>query len=647
MSTLSADGEDLTSAAVLGGGPADSVASVTASATAAAAPTPAATAAAVEALLLHAADKVAALEAAQQQQQQQGEGQTVECGPLLRLLQVCASLARNSSRAGRTTHVSTTTLDSVTTLAAAQQEAAAAAGVADSHAAGMSTGVAFLDVLVHKLHPLCGAAATTCSPQQLVQLMTAWNQLGFSTAWRFGGFRRGYKRLAQQQVLQALSNAELAAAVEAVGKLPPMQSVVQALAAEVMRRQTAQEQQPSAADGSGDMGLVGASGSEVAPGQQPVTAAAAMKAAAQPLSPSQLLTVVCAVPALGAHWPAGTTLQLLQCLQGFVDHTLNPTQQWQLWNALQQMQQQWKPSVVAAAAAAAAAGHNNAVGTSAAAAPQPAAAAGGGASSTQPQQQQPTAGSPDDAMHPSVAFAAAAAAASLKAPAAPTTAFAAASTGAAAAGAGGMVRPRLPLNNSTLAATSGTTTAASPTSTSTSSSSVAAASIRGAAHQQHQQQLMRLVDELQDHVAAALAMVQPDPDALPAEVAPPRLPMPLHAMQAVKQTAADAGDDSTTAAARGGSTLAAAEGQRTQQQVLAAFAKAQKSLLNTHCSGAALTKVVEGLVLLLAVPRYAKAGEWGGLYCTLLRVWGETCDRIESALGVPSSGADYVKCACT
>lgn len=46
----------------------------------------------------------------------------------------------------------------------------------------------------------------------------------------------------------------------------------------------------------------------------------------------------------------------------------------------------------------------------------------------------------------------------------------------------------------------------------------------------------------------------------------------------------------------------------TEQQLLAGFAKAQKSLLDPHCSGVVLVKVLEGLVLLLAVPCYAKAG---------------------------------------
>jgi hypothetical protein len=52
-----------------------------------------------------------------------------------------------------------------------------------------------------------------------------------------------------------------------------------------------------------------------------------------------------------------------------------------------------------------------------------------------------------------------------------------------------------------------------------------------AEQQPQQQQLMRLLDELQDEVAAALARVQPDPDALPLEAAPPKGPRQLSGQQ--------------------------------------------------------------------------------------------------------------------
>lgn len=117
-----------------------------------------------------------------------------------------------------------------------------------------------------------------------------------------------------------------------------------------------------------------------------------------------------------------------------------------------------------------------------------------------------------------------------------------------------------------------------------------AAPAQAAPQQQQQQQLMRLLDELQHQVAAALAMVQPDPDALPLEAAPVKLQKPLQ-----------------PAAAEGRPLQQRDAGKLTEQQLLAAFAKAQKSLLNPHCCGPAMVKVLEGLLLLLAVPRYAKA----------------------------------------
>lgn len=125
--------------------------------------------------------------------------------------------------------------------------------------------------------------------------------------------------------------------------------------------------------------------------------------------------------------------------------------------------------------------------------------------------------------------------------------------------------------------------------------------------QQHQQQLMALLDQLQDQVAAALARVQPE--ALPVEAAPPRVPRPLHAEEAAAAGAGGRDGGSSEAGLTGQARLQDKEGLHTKQQVLAAFAKAQKSLLNPHCNGAALVKVLEGLVLLLSVPRYAKAGE--------------------------------------
>jgi len=504
---------------------------------------------ALERLLMFAADQLtlsymgqagsARPEAASPSNSHTGSAQTpADCGPLIKLLQISAALARNGARGGGS-QIDTT--DSVTSYAAA----AAAAAVGGPRAP--SSHGSFRD-LVHKLHPLTAAVAVTCTPSQLVLLMGAWNQLGLSSAWRFGGFRRGYKRLGQQEVLRVLSNAELAAAVEATARLPPTQSVVHALAAEVRRRQAGtvtQQQQEKGAEGHGQ-------------------ASAAAAAAPQPLSPAQLVAVVCAVPGLNAYWPTAVMLQLLQRIQGLVQHTLNPSQQWRLWNALQELQQQWKPSVMAAAAAAAAAD-----------APAP------GHTGHSPAGEGEGAGG----IHPAVTYAAAAAAASFKA------------TGAGAANSGLQAAAMdLPANSSTDIATS------------SSSSS----------HQQRQ--LMRLLDELQDQVAAALARVQPDPDALPVEAAPPKVPRPLHAAELEA-----GGPPATESAAADVRPLLDAAGRRTQAQVLAAFAKAQKSLLSPHCSGAALVKVLEGLLLLLSVPRYAKAGgsrQAGGGRVTAGSLWG-------------------------
>jgi hypothetical protein len=502
-------------------------------------------AAAIEHLLLYAAEQLApsyaaaatAAAAAEHAHTAGSSGSAPQhhnsdCTALLKLLQISATLGRNCARASNGSAGRSFSLtDSVTTYAAAT-----AAGDAEG-----SSGVALVDRLVHKLHPLCAAVAPECSPEQLVALMTAWNQLGFSTAWRFGGFRRGYKRLGQAAVLQKLSGADLAAAVEALSKLPPTQAVVTAVAAEVLRRQQQPDQQPNqqqqfqgnteeAEEITGP--FVYASSAAAA---DPATAAAgrAVGASAARLSPAQLLSVVCSVPGLNAMWPAHVTLQLLLELQGFVTVSLNPSQQWRLWNALQQLQLQWKPAVVASAAAAAA-------------------AAGSGTGTVTTADKATAAAVPSADMHLAVTFAAAAAAASLKAApaeqrtrepgttvssssqveattaatnssssssrgvAASTAAASSSSSSKNAGTARGLSRPTLP------------TPAPVPTSTTSEQEAQQQAEQQP---QQQQQQLMRLLDELQDQVAAALARVQPDPDALPLEAAPPKGPRQLSGQQ--------------------------------------------------------------------------------------------------------------------
>lgn len=542
----------------------------------------AAAAAAVEQLLLHAAEQLApsyatavappAVDSAPAQRSSTAvAGSSTDVGPLLKLLQISATLARNCARASSSSTPvggAYSLTDSVTTLAAA------VAAVDSSSCASSTAGAAFIDRLMHKLHPLCAAVAPACSPQQLLAVMTSWNQIGFSGAWRFGGFRKGYKRLSQQGVLQGLSNGELACAVEAVSTLPPVRAVVHALAAEVMRRQAQQDQHQRTHGQDAQRPELDTQQAPAAGGPNE----AAVSPLVQPLAPAQLLTVISAIPSLTPMWPADVTLQLLQQVQSAVHDALNPSQQWRLWNALQQLQQQWKPSVVAAAAAAAA------VDCSA-------------SSLTAPSAGDKAAPSMD--MHPAVTFAAAAAAAAAKAGPAPVAAPAALSgDSSSSTDTGPLMRPSLP---------------SAPATDSTDVQD----GVRQAAAQPQQQQLMQLLDQLQGEVAAALARVQPDPDALPLEAAAPKLTVPMLAQQQRQQLAA-----APTAAAK--ARLLQQEGKRTEQQVLAAFAKAQKSLLNPHCSGAAMVKVLEGLLLLLAVPRYAKAGEHAAL--GIILIW--RCDRL-------------------
>lgn len=529
----------------------------------------AAAAAAIERLLLHAAEQLAPSYTAQALSFARDAGSsavsTATYAPLLKLLEVSATITRNCARGSSAGGPAVSLTDSVTTLAAAT------AAEDGARAGAGSTPSAFVDRLVRKLHPMCAAAAPVCAPGQLLVLMAAWTQLGFSAAWRFGGFRRGYKRLGQQRVVQSLSSAELASAVETVAKLPRTQAVVQTLAAEVLRRQRAtqqpqqQQQQQGLQGAQQEWSDAGDDQQAAATTESPVPAVGAAAQVVQPLSAPQLLAVVCAVPGLHPMWPVDATLLLLQQVQGAVLGALNPSQQWRLWNAVQQLQQQWKPSVVAAAAAAAAA-------TDSVARMSPAASSAADSANV-------NAG----AMHPSVTFAAAAAAASLKAAAAPTADGPDASSGAEEAA---LSRPVLPSLSAAAAAAR--------------SSSVQGAVPAQAVSQpqQQQQQLMRLLDELQDQVAAALARVQPDPDALPLEAAPVKLPRPLQSAQ-----------QWSSVAPAEGRLLQREAGKLTEQQVLAAFAKAQKSLLNPHCSGPTMVKVLEGLLLLLAVPRYAKAGE--------------------------------------
>lgn len=532
----------------------------------------AAAAAAMERLLLHAAEQLAPSYTAQALSPAGDAGSaaassTATYAPLLKLLEVSATIARNCARGSSAAGPAVSLTDSVTTLAAAT-----AAEEDGARAGADSAPSAFVDRLVRKLHPMCAAAAPVCAPGQLLVLMAAWTQLGFSAAWRFGGFRRGYKRLGQQRVVQSLSSAELAAAVETVAKLPPTQAVVQTLAAEVLRRQRAtqqsQQQEWSDAglqDAQQEWSDAGDDQQAAAETESPVPAAGAAAQVAQPLSAPQLLTVVCAVPGLHPVWPVDATLLLLQQVQGAVLGALNPSQQWRLWNAVQQLQQQWKPSVVAAAAAAAAA-------TDSVARTSPAASSAADSADVN-----------TGAMHPSVTFAAAAAAASLKAAAAPTADSPGASSGAEEAA---LSRPALPSLSAAAAAAA------------RSSSVQGTVPAQAVPQPPQQQQLMRLLDEIQDEVAAALARVQPDPDALPLEAAPVKLPRSLQSAQ----------QRSLSVAPAEGLLLQREAGKLTEQQVLAAFAKAQKSLLNPHCSGPTLVKVLEGLLLLLAVPRYAKAG---------------------------------------
>jgi hypothetical protein len=619
LSTFSTDGDDLT------------VPSLAAAAAAVAAPAAAAAAAAVEDLLSYAARQLALVEAAQTAQpassssfqhagQQQQQGASRDCSSLLKLLQVSATLSRNCARASSSSSNSGDTpvsfTDSLTTLSAAT----AVAAEAGSSRRRRAPAAAFLDTLVHKLHPLCAAVAPTCTPQQLLALMTAWNQLGFSTAWRFGGLRQGYKRLGQQQLLRWLSGAELAVAVEAVAQLPPTKSVVEALAGEVLRRQEllqavhavqddgwATEQAVQAA------GVPSLSSTAGTPSKPTAEAAGVSGAACEPLSPAQLLAVVCAVPKLKPYWPTEVTLLLLTHIKGHVLDTMTPTQQWRLWNTLQQLQQQWKPSAVAAAAAAAAA-----VDCTSSSRRSSATRGEAGQSSSSR-----VATAEGDQMHPAVTFAAAAAAASLKGTPAPSDppqspvtpsglkpdsskAPAATSDSAVHGKSVPLVRPERPV---------------APLGCSAASSVINGSSshieLHGRTSQQQQQQVMRLLDELQGLVASALSKVQPDPDALPLEAAPPRLTKHPSAGSAASisssssHTHTAAGARSYPAAAGGQRYADAEQGQRSQQQVLAAFAKVQKSLLSPHCTEPVMVKVLEGLLLLLAVPRYAKAGACG------------------------------------
>jgi hypothetical protein len=507
-----------------------------------------------------------------------GRVPTIELRPLLQLLQVLSHLNRSSS-----------SVASVTAVA-----------VGNSDGPSSTT---IVDRLQRRLQPLAAAAAPAASIQQLVLLMSGWAQLGHSSVWRAGRFRAAYKRLGQPGALAALTGDELAAAVAAMAKLPPSSKVVSAAAAEVEARLVMGQQQQQQQQGA----------------QQEQQRAA--PASPQHLTPSHLIDVVAAVPGFGRHWPPRVTLTLLQHVhrQGLVGTLLNPRQQWQLWSALQQLQQQWQPSVVAAAAAAAAAATGGQQGSS---------GISSGAAGEAP--------SGAEGLYATVSLYAAASAATAAAGGSSSR-----SSNAAAAPSGAMRFANLQRPSFRPAVAVDGTAAAD-------ASEAAAGMERTSADAQahSQQRLLVLLDELQQQVADALSRVQPELDALPLNAAPP----PRKAMQAgrglagglmaataassewdslalLQPVASDAPADdgssqpgSPVAAAAADASISSGDAALTQQQLLAAFAKAQKSLLSPRCSGPVLTHVLEGLVLLLAVPRYKRAGQCACMSGTTVRV---------------------------
>jgi hypothetical protein len=216
--------------------------------------------------------------------------------------------------------------------------------------------------LLNQLVTLTAAAAPSCTINDLVQLMSQWAQLGFSSVWRRGGLRRGYRRLSGDGALAALSNAELTAAVAAAGKLPPLQKVVVALATEVDLRLVQQRQQQqqhqvwhhSPNDKQAlpiwdDEQQLTSTGSAAAPQQQQQQQQQRFRG---PFTPDELVSITAALPSLAVHWPAELALNLMVRVEGLIDQ-LSPADMWRVWSALQHLQQHWQPSVAAAAAVAA------------------------------------------------------------------------------------------------------------------------------------------------------------------------------------------------------------------------------------------------------------------------------------------------------
>jgi hypothetical protein len=402
--------------------------------------------------------------------------------------------------------------------------------------------------------------------------------------------------------LQELTNDELAAAVVAAGKLPPLQRVVQGLAGELNRRLLLQQQQQQQKT---DASSAAAATAEHAAEQllQQSAAAAWFQQGSGPnpetqqqqqqqrFTSSHLVDMLGALPSLVTYWPPEQALSLLQSVQGLVAAgSLNPAEQWQVWSALQQLQGHWVPSVAAAAAAAAAV-HT----------PGAAAAAGGdidgSVSSADDEWEEELDRRHDDGLFGAAATgpAAAAAAASMDddkecvvQEAAPAVVVAV-DTAAAAAAVGGsgvqqLLRPP-------------------PRCTSSSSSSSSNEATASSQQQQQQQAALSLLQVLQQQVADSLSHASPQ--ALPIAAAPTKITKGRTSGKRAR--AADVPTEWLNEQQQ--QQQQQQEGRHTMQQLLQHFAKARRALLNPRCGPAGLGRVCEGLARLLAVPRFSGAAD--------------------------------------
>jgi hypothetical protein len=461
--------------------------------------------------------------------------------------------------------------------------------------------------LLLRLQDLAAAAAPTCTPPQLIQLMTAWNQLGFSSAWQHGGLRRGYRRLSNPGVLQGLSNDELAAAVVAAGKLPPLQRVVQGLAGELNRRLLQQQQQQQGLDA--DSAATAAAAAEHATEQllqQPAAAAWFQQGSGPNPEPQQqqqqqcftsshLVDMLGALPSLVTYWPPEQSLSLLQSVQGLVTAgALNPAEQWQVWSALQQLQGHWVPSVAAAAAV-------HSPGAAAAAAVAAAGSYSDGDVTSEDEQEELDRRHDDGlfaaaAVNQAESSAAAAATVSIDdedhcavpqaAPAVVVAVDTAAAAAAAVAGSGVQQLLRPP-----------------PRSSSSSSSGWAETSSQQQ-QQQQQQAALSLLQVLQQQVADSLSHASPQ--ALPISAAPIKITKVRRGGTSGKRARAAAVPADWLEEQQ---QQQQQEGRHTMQQLLQHFAKARRALLNPRCGPAGLGRVCEGLGRLLAVPRFSGAAD--------------------------------------